>query len=68
MHCSAPIKMKKQVIYYCKYCHEYNFPTQVLKKIGPCESYSIKNKMQINDNEDIFNVLAKKIINFNQLN
>ena len=40
--------------------YEYNFSTQVLKKISICESYSIENEMQVNDNEDILMFLNKE--------
>ena len=33
--------------------------TQVLKKIGFCESYAIENKMQLNNDEDIFYVFEE---------
>ena len=46
LHCSASIKIKIT----------YDFPTQVLRKIGTCKNCSIENEMQVNDDdEDIFN-------------
>ena len=41
-----------------KCCHEYDLPTQVLKKIGTCESYSIENDGQ--EEKDILNLFKEE--------
>ena len=38
-----------------KCCHQYDFLTKVLKTIGTHAINSVKNKFQVDDNEDILN-------------
>ena len=44
----------------CKCCRKYEFSTQVLENIDTCQSNFIDNKMQVDEDKDVFNAFEEE--------